>query len=54
MRNLLLEATRDVEAGKRPRGTDPKAHGACRPHDGLVPAGKDWREQYAEHLICKW
>jgi len=54
MRNLLLEATRDVEAGKRPRGTDPKTHGACRPHDGLVPVGKDWREQYAEHLVCKW
>jgi phthalate 4,5-dioxygenase oxygenase subunit len=54
MRNLLLEATRDVEAGKRPRGTDPKTHGACRPHDGLVPAGRDWKEQYAPHLVCKW
>ncbi len=54
MRNLLLEATRDVEAGNRPRGTDPKTHGQCRPHDGLVPAGKDWREQYAEDLVCKW
>jgi len=54
MRNLLLEATRDVEAGKRPRGTDPKTHGQCRPHDGLVPAGVDWREAYREHLVCKW
>ena len=54
MRNLLLEATRDVEAGKKPRGTDAKTHGACRPHDGLVPTGKDWREQYAENLVCKW
>ena len=54
MRNLLLEATRDVEAGKRPRGSDPKSHGQCRPHDGLVPKGADWRKEYADHLICKW
>ena len=54
MRNLLLEATRDVEAGKRPRGTDPKAHGNCRPHDGLVPKGVEWRDAFKDHLICKW
>ena len=54
MRNLLLEATRDVESGKRPRGSDPKAHGLCRPHDGLVPKGADWQKHFAEALVCKW
>jgi phthalate 4,5-dioxygenase oxygenase subunit len=54
MRNLLLEATRDVEAGKPPRGSDAKAHGSCRPHDGLVPKGVDWKEAFKDHLTCKW
>lgn len=54
MRNLLLEATRDVEAGKRPRGVDPKAHGQCRPHDGLVPRGADWRDAFKDKLVCHW
>jgi len=54
MRNLLLEATRDVEAGKPPRGSDAKVHGSCRPHDGVVPKGVDWREAFKDHLTCKW
>jgi phenylpropionate dioxygenase-like ring-hydroxylating dioxygenase large terminal subunit len=54
MRNLLLEATRDVEAGKRPRGSDPKTHSQCRPHDGLVPRDADWRQTFADNLVCKW
>ena len=54
MRNLLLEATRDVETGRPPRGVDPKSHGRCRPTDGLVPKGADWRQVFADQLTCKW
>ncbi len=54
MRRMLLEQTRAVEEGQSPRGIDPAIHGAVRPHDGLVPAGADWREAYAEALRPKW
>jgi phenylpropionate dioxygenase-like ring-hydroxylating dioxygenase large terminal subunit len=54
MRNLLLEATRDVEAGKRPRGSDPKTHRNTRPFDTLVPPNADWRKEMEYDLKPKW
>ena len=54
MRNLLLEATRDVAAGKRPRGADPKSHRATRPFDTLVPPNTDWRKEMEYDLKPKW
>ena len=54
MRRMLLEATRMVESGKPPRGTDAEAYRSVRPHDGLVPAGADWRNAFAAALAPKW
>jgi hypothetical protein len=54
MRRMLLEATRAVEAGESPRGTDPETYRSIRPHDGLVPVGGDWRESFTAGLTPKW
>ncbi len=54
MRNMLLEATRDVEAGKRPRGVEPQTHRAVRAFDTLVPPNTDWRTEMEYDLRPKW
>ena len=54
MRQLLLEATRDVEEGRAPKGTDPASYRNVRPHDGLVPAGADWRTAFGANLAARW
>jgi hypothetical protein len=54
MRRLLLEAVSAVERGERPRGSDAATYRSIRSHDGLVPAGSDWREAFAEDLKAKW
>lgn len=54
MRRMLLEATRAVEEGKTPRGIDPKAYRSIRPHDGLVPAGTDWRKAFSAAMMPRW
>jgi phenylpropionate dioxygenase-like ring-hydroxylating dioxygenase large terminal subunit len=54
MRQLLLEATRDVEQGRAPKGADPAAHRRIRPHDGIVPPGKDWRQVLGADTVAKW
>jgi hypothetical protein len=54
MRQLLLEATRDVEAGRPPKGSDPQTYRHVRPHDGLVPAGADWRQVLGPEMVAKW
>jgi len=54
MRRTLLEAMRAVESGKSPPGIDPQITRSVRPHDGLVPAGVDWRETFAEALKPRW
>jgi phthalate 4,5-dioxygenase len=54
MRRMLLEATRAVESGKTPPGIDPRATRSVRAHDGLVSAGADWREAFAEALKPRW
>ncbi|MCL6593814.1 MAG: hypothetical protein K6T31_07545, partial [Alicyclobacillus sp.] len=42
MRQLLLEATRDVEQGKTPRGVNPETYRDVRPFDVMVPPGESW------------
>ncbi|HUZ75309.1 MAG TPA: Rieske 2Fe-2S domain-containing protein [Stellaceae bacterium] len=54
LRRMLLEATRAVERGETPRGTDPETYRAVRPHDGLVPAGGDWRTAFAGASAAQW
>jgi phenylpropionate dioxygenase-like ring-hydroxylating dioxygenase large terminal subunit len=54
MRQLLLEAIRDVEDGKPPRGVDPALSRNIRPYDDVVPKGGDWEKAFAPELIAKW
>ena len=54
MRQLLLEATDEVAAGRAPRGADPAASRSIRAYDGYVPKGQNWRDAFASELIAKW
>jgi phthalate 4,5-dioxygenase len=54
MRKMLLDETRRVERGERPRGVDPATHRTIRPHDALVADGGDWEMQFAPELVAKW
>jgi phthalate 4,5-dioxygenase oxygenase subunit len=53
-RQLLLDATNDVEAGRTPRGVSPETHSGVRPYDDIVPPGKTWREAFADEVVAKW
>jgi hypothetical protein len=54
MRQLLLEACDQVEAGQTPSSIDPAASRNVRAYDDLVPPGADWREAFASELVAKW
>ncbi len=54
LRRLLLEATKVVEKGERPRGTDPQSYRSIRPHDNILRTGEDWREAFASELVARW
>jgi nitrite reductase/ring-hydroxylating ferredoxin subunit len=54
MRQLLLEATAEVAAGRMPRGTDPAAYRNVRPLDHLIPKDRDWKTHLAAELIAKF
>ena len=54
MRALLLEATRDVESGKAPRGSDPAAYRHVRPLDHKIGLDLDWRITLADELHAKF
>jgi hypothetical protein len=54
MRKLMLEATREVEAGRAPRGSNAAACRTVRPFDGIVPAGQEWRDALSGELNAKW
>jgi len=54
MRNQLLEATKDVEAGRRPRGVEPASHRNVRAFDSLIPPNTDWRTEMEDDLRPKW
>jgi phenylpropionate dioxygenase-like ring-hydroxylating dioxygenase large terminal subunit len=54
LRQLLLEATKDVEAGRAPRGSDPASFRDARPWDGFIGRGADWRDAFAGKLVATW
>ncbi|HTJ25829.1 MAG TPA: aromatic ring-hydroxylating dioxygenase subunit alpha, partial [Candidatus Limnocylindria bacterium] len=54
MRQLLLEAIDDLEAGKPIRGTDPATYGHVRAVDLVIPPAPDWREALKEELVAKF
>lgn len=53
-RLLLLEATRDVENGKRLRGTDSSTYRGVRAYDKIIPQDADWRQAMKEELTAKY
>lgn len=53
-RQLLLEATRNVEAGKPVRGLDPIKHGYVRGCDKLLAPGTHWKEGMKEEFVAKY
>jgi phenylpropionate dioxygenase-like ring-hydroxylating dioxygenase large terminal subunit len=54
MRQLLLDGTRDVEAGRGPKGIDPAAYRNVRAYDDFLPHGADWKERFAGEVLAKW
>jgi len=54
MRQLLLEATDSVEAGKMPRGAHPHSYRGVRAVDHLIPEGEDWREALKHELRARF
>jgi phthalate 4,5-dioxygenase len=54
MRQLLLEATDDVDAGRSPRGSQPNSYRAVRPVDGFVSADAEWREVLRNELVARF
>ena len=54
MRQLMLEATHDVEAGRPPRGTDPGTYRDIRAYDDFIPHGAAWETLLAKELVAKW
>jgi phthalate 4,5-dioxygenase oxygenase subunit len=54
MRQLLLEAARDVEIGKAPRGVEPANYRLVRPLDHKIPSGDAWRTALASELVAKF
>lgn len=49
-RQLLLEATYEVEKGRQPRGVDPDTHRSVRGCDKIIPSDDDWRIDFAEDM----
>ena len=45
--------TRSSAASAR-RAPIPATHRGVRPHDGIVPAGADWREAFGSEIAAKW
>lgn len=54
MRQLMLEGTHDVEAGRAPKGTDPNTYRNVRAYDDFVPRGADWRARFGDEVLAKW
>ena len=54
MRQLLLEATHDVEDGRDPKGSDPASYRTVRAYDDFLPRGADWQVAFADELVAKW
>lgn len=53
-RQLLLEATREVSAGRAPRGVDPESYKQVRGSDQILPKGVSWEEGMQADLVAKF
>ena len=54
MRRMMLEATRAVERGERPLGTEPSAYRNVRPYDNFIEPGADWKQVFAKDLAARF
>jgi len=54
MRQLLLEATRDVERGATPLGADSAVARDVRPVDHRIPLDLDWRTALQDELVARY
>jgi phenylpropionate dioxygenase-like ring-hydroxylating dioxygenase large terminal subunit len=54
MRQLLLEAMDDLEAGKAPRGVNSTRVHSVRPYDDYLPHDQQWQTAFAPELTSKW
>jgi len=53
-RELLIEATHDVEQGRTPKGTDPSTYERVRPGEIIIPRGVPWRDATKDILETVW
>jgi phthalate 4,5-dioxygenase oxygenase subunit len=54
MRQLLMEAMSDLEAGAPVRGVDPATYSRVRAVDLIIPPVLDWREALKDELVAKF
>jgi hypothetical protein len=54
MRQLLLEATREVEAGRAPRGTSAASYRSVRPADVVIPRDRPWQAARPDAVIARF
>jgi len=54
VRKALLEATRTVEAGGQPPGTDPETYRRIRPYDAILAPDERWEDAFAQEMVAKW
>ena len=54
MRQLMLEAVDDVEAGRAPRGSDPATYRRARALDHMIDDGLPWREALRDEILSKF
>jgi phthalate 4,5-dioxygenase len=54
MRRLLLEASYDVEAGRKPRGSDSRSSRNARAFDHMIPRSAHWRDALAADIVARY
>ncbi|HXF33905.1 MAG TPA: hypothetical protein VN603_04980 [Candidatus Acidoferrales bacterium] len=54
MRQLLLEATHDVEAGRKPRGWDSATYRDVRALDHIIPGDLTWKDALEVEALAKF
>jgi phenylpropionate dioxygenase-like ring-hydroxylating dioxygenase large terminal subunit len=54
MRQLLLEATREVEAGRAPRGSSAAAYRSVRAADVVVPRERAWHDAHPDAVDARF
>ncbi len=54
MRQLMLEAVSEVEAGNAPRGSNPATYRTVRALDHMIPEGLEWQEALRDEILAKF